>query len=171
MICKNEMINYIIKVLFFTFIAVIILILLFCGLLVMLFGRKVDKNNIIKKFEQNIEMFNESVGELSEEEICIEKREGEYIITIYKELPDGTTDLIIVEEKYYDKYQESINLMKKLKIDVIYKYQENVVFLFNSMIGTGQYIVKMDDEERYMKTYIVTYKEQIDGSWYYIETK
>lgn len=61
--------------------------------------------------------------------------------------------------------------MKKLKIKRMSKNKNNIAYQFNAMIGFVQEVVKINDEESYNNSYIITYKEQIDESWYYIETK
>lgn len=136
-----------------------------------MWGEKVNSNTIIKKFEENEMLFEEVVKELSEKDDIYLDKKGEVIsISIYEKIGDQVNSRKVKKEEF-DQYGKTIDLMKKLNITYISKEKGNTSFLFNSMLELGQYIVKIQDEEKYKKDYDITHIMELKDNWYYIEIK
>ena len=75
-----------------------------------------------------------------------------------------------IPNQQYEKYDNIINLMNEAKIISISKNYSNIMMLVGRAIRFGQYIVKINDEERLNWGYHVTEKIHLEDNWYYIET-
>ena len=90
-----------------------------------------------------------------------------------KEIEIGLGENNMFEEipnQQYEKYDNIINLMNEAKIISISKNYSNIMMLVGRAIRFGQYIVKINDEERLNWGYHVTEKIHLEDNWYYIET-
>ncbi len=165
------------KVILIIIVSVLLIFIILNILLTLVFGRKVNKQSIINKYKNNVEAFNKSLAELTEENIYFNREilswgKGKIIITIHEELEDGSVNVITVNENDYNKYQETISLMETLNIKRIHKSGQNIMFQFNAMIKFSQEIVKLRDEEYYIWSgHIIQYKESLGDDWYYVECR
>lgn len=97
--------------------SVLLILILINILCVLVWGRKINKNTIISKFNKNVDAFEKSLEELTEENICFNRenlgfRKGKIIITIHKNCEDGTVNVVTVPESEYSKYQNTISLIE-----------------------------------------------------------
>lgn len=137
-----------------------------------MFALPTSKYQIIKKFEQNKELFEKSIEELSSEECISFKRDNDTIlIYIYEESEDKVNIINVKEEKFY-KYEQTIHLMNFLKIKHIYKSNGNTDFIFNSSLYPGgKSIVYITDLKHYISIgNKIREKQQILGNWHYVVT-
>ena len=166
----------------FKIIIIIVVLALILSLVISLWiafmigGNKINKEVIIKKFEENKEKFNFCLDELNKENIYFKRENsndinnGKIIITIYEELGEGETNIIDIEEKDYSKYKKTLELMEKLNIDKINKTRDNLIFQFNATLRISQNIVNLTDKEDYIYSgNKINNKEHLEDNWYYIE--
>lgn len=158
-------------------IILVLLFIIFLGLKTIttsFWGEKIDRENIIDNFEHNINNFNSSLHELSNikanENIYFNERDGEIIIKIHQHNDDGVTINYVKEKEYY-KYQNTLNLINKFKLESVSQEYNNVSYQFNSMFNFAQKIVYIEDHEKYNWEYHVLFDENIRNKWYYVETK
>lgn len=133
-----------------------------------LFDKPVNSNKIIKKFQNNEQLFEEVLKELSEiNHIHIDQqRNGNISIFIYENI-DNKKNVKEVEQGEFYKYEKTIYIMEKLKIRHVWK-EENIIF---SVTIFGQDIVKMNNEEQYRWENNIKEIIRIKNNWYYVKTK
>lgn len=141
--------------------------------IVSLWGTKKSDNGIIKVFQNNIVIFENSLNELlqeNENSIYFEKDSGTVDVKIH--FNDGNDSKILhLDDKGKIKYQNTINLMKNLKLEKVLSENGNVSYMFNSMMGLAQYIVYLNNQDKYQERYHVVDSKIVQDKWYYIETK
>ena len=130
-----------------------------------IFGSEViSQKQALKIFENNKKNIKEiEIGLENEEEIFIDVDKKIKIIgenNMFEEIPN----------QQYEKYDNIINLMNEAKIISISKNYSNIMMLVGRAIRFGQYIVKINGEERLNWGYHVTEKIHLEDNWYYIET-
>lgn len=158
------------KIILIILCVLLIICLLFFLFINIVFGRKMNPDTIINKFNDNKELFEASEKELiNYESMWIEEIENQ--ISVFKrEKNDGKVNIIQINDELY-KYEHSINLIKELKLNKISISNGNIFFQFNTMISFGQYIVKINNEESYKEeryNFTLNMKE-LENNWYYIE--
>jgi len=129
-----------------------------------------EKENIIKIFNDNKNLFYEVVDELTTNGEYVSIRNGNLgpTIEVYIDEENELTKVVKVKESDYHKYKKTLEFINRFEeIDITYD-KNNFMFLFSDF---AQYIVKMRDENKYRKNYIVLYIENIENDWYYVETK
>ena len=158
----------------FIFICILILIIylmfvlgMFKHVLTFFWGEKENYYIITEQFENNKEMFEKSLNELLKvkEEISVEVEKEKILVFEY----DNNSKTEVLTEELC-KYENTINLLKNLNLKDIHKYDNNVVYLFNSQILSGQYIAKMYDENQIKKFYNINKIINLENNWYYFET-
>ena len=151
------------------FIIIIILFVVIYLILQMSFGKSA-KFTITNKLKVNEKLFEEiynELYELNENSIYFKKDGSSISVSIHEQINEKINVIKVKEEEFY-KYEKTIKNMKKLKLTKIKKEDGNIIVPIKN---SGQYIVKMFDEEKFKRGYNVTYIEQIRSNWYYIETK
>lgn len=134
------------------------------------FALPTSKYQIIKKFEQNKELFEKSIEELSSEEYIYFEKDGEKVsITKHKYIDNKVNISYIKEDEFY-KYEQTINLIKILDIKAVDKTRGNTEFLFSSsFVAGGKSISYITDLEDYIYAgNKIGEKQQILERWYYI---
>lgn len=87
-----------------------------------------SKRSIIKKFDENEELFKSVVKELENiDEIYIDKSDGDFTITIFYETEDSIIKEKVPEEDYVN-YKKTMLLINKVKVTDVYKYSNNIIF-------------------------------------------
>lgn len=139
--------------------------ILISGFLLIVFGKKIKPDKVVKEFEQNIEAFTQVNLELQDEE------------QIYFEIIDKQVHISTIEdeqlyeiktEEFY-KYEKTLELMKKLDIISIEKDYDNIDFQFNAMINFSQDIVNLKNDKMYRWGHHILKIERINDEWYYVE--
>ena len=121
--------------------------------------------------KQALEIFENNKENIKKIEIGLEKEE-EIFIDVDKKIKiiGENNRLEEIPNQQYEKYDNIINIMNEAKIISISKNYSNIMMLVGRAIRFGQYIVKINDEERLNWGYHVTEKIHIEDNWYYIET-
>lgn len=138
------------------------------------FGKQTSKYKIIKKFEKNELLFEKSIAELENiDEIYFTYKENIVNLYTYEDIGDNKVKKVNIEEKDYYKYEQTINLMKILEIEKVYKIRDNIIFLFqSSMLDPDNYSISyINNFESYVNTgHKIREKKQITDNWYYVVT-
>lgn len=152
-------------------IVLIIGIVLLIIFIVMSVFTTTSKYSIIKNYKENEELFKRSVEELSTIEELYISLDGDIInIHTYQDTEDTKNKMIRIPNEDFYKYEQTINLMKKLKIKKIDSLKGNISFLFTtSFYPGGKEIAYIANLEDYVRTgHKVREKQQISGNWYYV---
>ena len=139
----------------------------FKHVLTFFWGEKEDYYVIMEQFENNKEIFEKSLNELLKikKEIRVEIEKEKILVFEY----DNNFKTEVLDEELY-KYENTINLLKTFDVKDIHKYDNNVVYLFNSQILSGQYIAKIYDENQIKHFYNIEKIINLENDWYYFET-
>jgi len=131
-----------------------------------------NKNYIIKRFEQNKELFENSVEELSNEEYIYFTRQGEKILISIHQNIEGKVNIINVKEEELYKYEKTIYIMNKLDLEHVSKSKGEIDFQFwSSFYPGGKSIAYITDLEHYKSIgNEIREKQLILENWHYIVT-
>ncbi len=133
--------------------------------------REHNKNELLKKFIENKEYFLNCTKELKDHEVIIDKNLLNISGRIHKEnssSPNGVS-IIDIKRKDFNKYKNTIKLMKKINLLEITKDGDNIEFMYKTSHGQGLCIVYMKDKKHYMLNHYIIQMKQIENDWYYVE--
>lgn len=131
---------------------------------------KPAKATVINKLKLNEKLFEEiyeELYELKENPIYFKKNGNDISISIYEEINKKTNIINVDNEEFY-KYEKTIKNIKILKLTEVKKEHENLIIPIKNF---GQYIIKINNDEKLNWGYNIIYIKQINNNWYYVETK
>lgn len=151
-------------------IMIVFLVVFFTVTATLIFRIPTSKYRITKSFKENKELFEKSIEELSTmEELYFNLDKDIINIHTYQNIEGTKNEMIKIQKEDFYKYEQTINLMKKLKIKKISKINENVKFLFSSSFYPGgktiSYIIDLEDYINMGNK--IREKQQISENWYY----
>lgn len=135
----------------------------------MLFGNY-DKNHIINKFKDNQKLFNGVINELKEYDTIRFEVENGYVTIISNE-PESNKTILSLDDKSWSKNASTIKLIKKMKIESVYKQNQNIEFQFKSTLQSLKSIIYLPNIKNWPDIDYVIKQEKIVDSWYYIESR
>ena len=148
----------------------ILLVLLIIYILINMAFSAIFGSEVISQ-KQALKIFKNNKKNIKEIEIGLENEEEIFIDVDKKIKIIGENNMFEdIPNQQYEKYDNIINLMNEAKIISISKNYSNIMMLVGRAIRFGQYIVKINDEERLNWGYHVTEKIHLEDNWYYIET-
>lgn len=162
---QKSKIIWVIPVGLFVFVS---LYILFCsGLVIKTFlGLDVKESDVMKIFNKNKYYFEKSIVELSDNNSISLTRKND---DIWLDIEGKQEVFIFPEEQQTDKYKSSIYILKKLKIEKINKYDNNILFTFNSGLSKAQLIVYITNRIKFDFDYPHSKMNHIADRWYYVE--
>ena len=148
----------------------ILLILLVLYIIINMSFSAIFGSEVISQ-KQALKIFENNKENIKEIEIGLENEEEIFIDVDKKINKIGENNMLEeIPNQQNEKYDRIINLMNEAKIISISKNYSNIMMLVGRAIGFGQYIVRINDEERLNWGYHVTEKIHLEDNWYYIET-
>lgn len=162
------------KKVIFVFVLVFLLLLFLSYLIIHLFfGKEVvnyNKRKLIDKYKNYEKEFYSSVEELKLEtsDINFDVTGPTILIEKYIEDSSSTNGVTIKKVKNNKRYKNTINLIKKLNLKRVAKEHGNVLFLYETPYGKGQYIIYLIDEKKLRWGYDILEFENIKDNWYYV---
>ena len=138
-----------------------------------IFHRNISDEKIIENFNNNIEIFEKAVEELADFEAIYLNKNGKNIeVSEHRERENNMVDIIQIAKEEFNNYENAIYLLENLNIEKILKYGNNTAFMFHSSMRGGQYVVMLNDREKYESSgYRINRIETIKDNWYYIECR
>lgn len=129
-------------------------------------GLDVKEADVIKEFNKNKYYFEETIVELSDNNnITLTIKNDD----IWLDSERKQESFILSEEEQNDKYKSSAYILEKLKVEKINKYDNNILFTFNSGLSRAQLIVYITNREKFDSGYPYSKITHIDDKWYYVE--
>lgn len=161
------------KVIFIFVLVFLLLIFLLYLIIHLFFGKEVvnyNKRKLINKYKNYEKEFYSSVKELQSETSNINFDATGPIISIEKYIEDSSSPngVTIKKVENIKKYKNTINLIKKLKLKRVAKEHGNILFLYKTPYGKGQYIIYLNDENKLRWGYDILEFENIKDDWYYV---
>ncbi len=163
------------KKIFIYFCLVFLFIITFSHLIIHLFcGEEMidyNKRKLIYKYKSYEKEFYYSIKELQLETNDIYFYLNGSIINTETYIEDSSSPngVIIKKIKNNGRYKKTINLMRKLKLKRVAKEDGNILFLYKTPYGRGQYIIYLKDEDKLRWGYDILEFENIKNNWYYVE--
>lgn len=140
----------------------------FCiGLVVKTFlGLDVSEEYVMKIFNKNKYYFEETIVELSDNNNISLTRKND---SIWLDIEGKQEVFIFPKDQQTDKYKSSIYILEKLKIEKITKYDNNILFTFNSGLSKSQLIAYITNRGKFDFDYPHSKMNHIADRWYYVE--
>ncbi len=150
------------------YIIYIIIILLILGLLISIPKKIIYENDVINIFHNNEIMFANVTNKLNDTEIVVVDKE----FLIYRLTIDNFKNYKYIfdyKNEKYNKYREIFDVMNKLNVQSVSKYDNNTEFWFDSIVRPGMLIAYINDMEQYKKDHSIIKIKKLKQYWYYVE--
>lgn len=158
-----------------------IIMLLLCFLLIIILGLwsiyfilngKYESFIFIRKFNNNKNIFENSVNELIDDKDIYFKNNGDIMAIVYEQDNDSTLKQHELSKSELSKYSSTIELMEKLNLNSISKSDNNVVYYFSSPFVWSKEIVYVNDLEKFKYSgHLIKKIKHLNKNWYYIENE
>lgn len=150
------------------YIIYIIIILLLLGLLISIPKKIIYENDVINVFHNNEIMFDNVINELNDTEIVVVKKDFLiYQLTIYNF--KNYKYIFDYKNEKYNKYRKTFDIINKLNVQSVSKYDNNTAFWFDSIVNPGMLIAYINDMKEYKRKNSIIKIKRLKKNWYYVE--
>lgn len=129
---------------------------------------KVSLKSIKRKFDNNEELFLNSVNELMrKDKIVLEKKMLHFKLIEYGDYPGSKNTKNIGYSN--SEYSSTLKIMRNVRIKKVTKFSSNIIYVINSNAHIVQSISYIDNMDDFEKSHVIKNIILIKDNWYYVE--